>query len=71
MSRDTLTNFILLRDLKFSEPYDLGGWGIGIDVKKASDHEVCPHCATPTSSIYGHRTIEVQDEPIRGKAAFL
>jgi transposase len=71
MSGDTLERFILLPDLKISEAYPLGRWGIGINVEKTSAYEVCPKCAEPSASIYDHRTAKVQDEPIRGKAVML
>jgi transposase len=34
-------------------------------VEKTSGHEVCPRCATPSQSVYDHRTVTIRDEPMR------
>ena len=68
---DTLERFILLPDLKLREAYPLGNWGIGFTVEKTSTFEVCPKCATPSTSIHDHRVVKAKDDPIRGKAVFL
>jgi transposase len=33
--------------------------------------EVCPKCATPSRTVYDHRTVKVKDAPIRGQIIFL
>lgn len=38
---------------------------------KQSDLEVCPRCASPSTSTHDHREIRVKDAPIRGKLIWL
>ena len=72
MSVDTLARFILLPDLKLNNSYALGNWGIGLEVEKVSPFEVCPKCATKTSSVYDHTTVRnVKEQPFWGKAVVL
>lgn len=33
--------------------------------EKQSKHEVCPRCATPSSSVYDTRTVKLKDSPMR------
>jgi transposase len=40
-------------------------------VEKSSAMEVCPKCATPSQSIYDHRSVVIKDAPIRGQMIFL
>ena len=44
---------------------------MGFVVKKSSEFEVCPHCATKSSIVYDHRTVKIKDAPIRNKMVFL
>jgi len=48
MSKDTLERFVLLPDLKLTNSYPLGNWGIGLDGEKTSTFEVCLRCASKT-----------------------
>lgn len=41
------------------------------NVVKSSKFEVCPRCATPSSSTYDHRVVRVKDAPVRGQIIFL
>jgi transposase len=38
-----------------------------LTAEKRSAFEVCPRCATPSSSTYDHRTVRVKDDPMRGQ----
>jgi transposase len=40
-------------------------------VTKRSAMEVCPRCATPSTSVYDHRQCVVKDAPIRGQIVYL
>jgi hypothetical protein len=42
-----------------------------LEAEKKSAFEVCPRCATPSSSVYDHRTVRVRDAPIRDKHTML
>jgi len=44
---------------------------VAMEAEKVSDVEVCPRCATASSSVYDHRTVRVRDTPIRGLAVRL
>lgn len=70
MPQEILPCFLFLPELKF-----LGGGydrrGANFHVEKKSAFEVCPKCATPSHSTYDHRTIQVKDSPVRGRAVYL
>src|SRR5690606_13890806 len=34
-------------------------------VRKTSEFEVCPGCATPAYSVYDHRKVQITDAPLR------
>lgn len=40
-------------------------------VERRSKMEVCPKCATPSQSVYDHRTAMIKDAPIRGQMIYL
>jgi transposase len=42
-----------------------------LEAKKKSPMEVCPRCATPSTSTYDHRTVRLKDAPLRDKAVVL
>lgn len=44
---------------------------LNLIVDKRSTVEVCPKCATPSSSVYDHREVKVRDAPLRGKDVLL
>jgi len=68
---------MLLRQLLLPEMKFLNSWRkpgtrtLGVETEKQSQLEVCPRCATATSSVYDHRTVKVRDTPMRGLAVRL
>ena len=65
MPADTLSQKVLLPELRL-----LGSWAvkrgpIKIETEKKSTSEVCPRCATPSSSVYDRRWVRLKDEPLR------
>ncbi len=42
-----------------------------LEAQKKSPMEVCPRCATPSTSTYDHRTVKLKDAPLRDKAVVL
>lgn len=71
LSEQRLARFVLLPELKLLR------WKKGtiaanfVDTKKVSKFEVCPKCATPSSSIYDHRVVKLHDAPVRGMSVHL
>lgn len=66
MPSDTLTNFILLPELKLVRAVQEGGFNTRYECLKPPREEYCPKCATRSETTYDHRTIRIKDEPIRG-----
>ncbi len=71
MPYETLTRFLFLPELEITAIFSTGRWAGYYRAHKTSKFEVCPKCATPSSSIYDHRTVKIRDEPIRRKTVFL
>lgn len=44
---------------------------VEIYVEKTSEMEVCPKCATPSTSVYDRRWVCVRDEPLRARTVLL
>lgn len=66
-SHKALSHFVLLPDLVLKRKYSVGAKTEVFEAEKARTAcEICTRCATPSSSVYDHRTIMVKDEPIRG-----
>jgi transposase len=42
-----------------------------LEAEKKSGMEVCPRCATPSTSTYDHRKVRLKDAPLRDKAVVL
>ena len=42
-----------------------------LEARKKSGMEVCPRCATPSTSTYDHRTVRLKDAPLRDKGVVL
>lgn len=61
-----LSRFILHRELKLISWTWAGPGKSRCEAIKSSTHEVCPRCATKSSSIYDHRFVTIKDAPIRG-----
>ena len=57
-----LANFLLPSEIKIT---GFAGSNIWL-CEKLSDGEVCPKCASLTTSVYDHRWVSIRDEPVRG-----
>ena len=66
MSEQKVTQQLLLPDLRYVKMESTHKGRI-IHCEKVSDFEVCPKCATKSSSVYDHVSVTVRDAPIRNK----
>lgn len=66
LSHARLARFLLLPELKLTAFKKDKTASNVIQAKKNSLFEVCPKCATPSSSVYDHRIVTLRDAPIRG-----
>ena len=66
VSEKRITQSLLLPDLKFIKESHTSK-SRTFHCEKTSEFEVCPKCATPSSSIYDHRYVVPRDENLRGK----
>ena len=64
-------NFIFLPELVLERIESESRSSAKYHLRKESDFEVCPKCATPSESVYDRRTVTIKDEPIRGKQVIL
>jgi transposase len=68
LSHQKIAQFLLLPELK------LLSWNKEriaaniVDVRKESEFEVCPKCATPSSTGYDYRFVSLKDAPVRGSS---
>lgn len=70
-STEKLSHFVLLPELKLTAWKKSTKSENTVQAKKCSEFEICPRCATPSSSTYDHRIVMVKDAPIRGVAVKL
>lgn len=71
MSKNNLTNFILLPELKLVRSVRESRSTGRLDCQKVSKTEYCPKCAHPSAVAYDHRTVRIKDAPIRGRLMIL
>ena len=73
MSSDwkSTNQFILLPELKLLTHWQIHKFRTQYKCAKESKFEVCPKCATPSSSVHDRRWVKIQDQPIRGAGIFL
>ena len=72
MPETMLLRRLLLPELKLRRSWRKPGTGtLGVEAEKQSDLEVCPRCATPSKSVYDHRSVAVRDSPLRDLAVRL
>ncbi len=71
MPNERLARFVLLPELKLTATNPDGIGYTAFHAEKTSEMEVCPKCATPSTSIYDSRIVIVKDAPIRGKVVKL
>lgn len=65
MPETMLLQRLLLPELKFQRSWRKPGTKtVGVEAEKVSAMEVCPRCATRSSSVYDHRTVTVRDAPL-------
>lgn len=63
---------LLLPELKFQRSYRKPGTAtLAVEAEKRSELEVCPRCATPSRSVYDHRSVRLRDAPVRDLAVRL
>jgi transposase len=66
MPETMLLRRLLLPELKFVRSWRRPGTKtVGVEAEKVSEMEVCPRCATKSSSVYDHRDVTVRDAPLR------
>ncbi len=68
---NTISSFILLPELKLLNCWQVNRFRNHYKVQKESAFEVCPKCATKSSSVHDRRWVKVQDQPIRGAGIYL
>jgi transposase len=68
---DATHNFILLPELKLISFWNPQRFRNIYRVRKESNFEVCPKCATKSSSVHDRRWVKIQDHPIRGAGVYL
>lgn len=71
MPTQTLSNFILLPELKLLKIEGFRKYQGVYHCQKQPGVEYCPRCALGSQSTYDHRTIRVKDSPIRGSGVVL
>ncbi len=72
MPERILARRLLLPELRLRHAwFTPGSARTHLEVEKTSELEVCPRCASPSSSVYDHRTAVVKDAPIRDKLPIL
>lgn len=62
----TLSHFILLPELKLNQMWQSSPGTSVILCEKLKNKEVCPKCATPSTSLYDKRVVKIKDAPVRG-----
>jgi transposase len=66
-----LSRFVLLPELQLDQWAKIGPGSNLCTASKASKIEICPKCATPSSSIYDTRKVRLRDAPMRGTDVLL
>lgn len=68
LSISRLSRFVLLPELQLTAWKQSTNSMSTAQARKTSKLEICPKCASPSSSVYDHRIVTVKDAPIRGDA---
>src|SRR5688572_18605520 len=66
-----LIQSLSLPEVKITDQRWSNRYAVHLQGFKDSEFEVCPKCATLSSSIYDHRQVKVKDAPIRDKRVVL
>ena len=65
------SNLIGLPELEFTKEVQGSKNTINLHCRKTSREEVCPKCATLSSTCYDKREVTIKDSPIRDKVVYL
>jgi transposase len=68
---ESTSKMILLPELKLIAQWQQNKFRSHYKCQKESDFEVCPKCATKSSSVHDRRWVKVKDQPIRGSGICL
>lgn len=68
---ESTADFILLPELKVLTHWQSAKFRTHYKCQKESEFEVCPRCATKSSSVHDRRWVKIQDQPIRGSGVSL
>lgn len=68
---ESINNLVLLPELKMVRQWQSNKFRSDYECFKESEFEVCPKCASKSSSVYDRRWIKVVDQPIRGQGQYL
>jgi transposase len=74
MAEDSFNRYLVLPELRLLEARPLGRGGLGgteLVAEKVSTMEVCPRCATPSTSVYDRRWVRLKDDPLRTRQTIL
>ncbi len=71
LSAERLSRFVLLPELKLTAWKQSSLSESTVQARKSSVSEVCPKCATASSSVYDSRIVRLRDAPIRGRGVVL
>ena len=70
-SEEKVARYLLLPELKLTAWKKDKVASSVAQAKKTSAFEICPKCATASSSIYDHRIVTIKDAPVRGQSVTL
>ena len=71
MSATRLAHFALLPELELIKTQSAGPGTLHFVVRKTSEFEVCPRCASKCHTTYDRRRVRVFDAPLRNKKVLL
>jgi transposase len=71
MAHEGFIRYLLLPELRLLETRKGAAGGTEFFVEKTSAMEVCPRCATPSTSTYDRRWVRLKDDPLRNGEATL
>jgi transposase len=66
MALEGLSRYLVLPETQLLEVRRARRGGTELFAEKVSRMEVCPRCATPSTSVYDRRWVRLRDEPLRG-----
>lgn len=71
MLNTKISNFLSLPELEFTKESTQHKNTLRLHCKKTSKAEVCPKCATLSTTCYDKRYVSIKDQPIRDKTVYL